>query len=117
MTKTPEPIAEAASDCSALPSRASLSCMALILFIAGLKIHVFLLQVTTDLPNPAQHKADSHRDYDLENHHHKQDHRLVPTQPRKPRPVFWVWRTGAWRLGLRGCESRSPPRNWRRFGI
>jgi hypothetical protein len=29
----------------------------------------FFLQVTPDLPNPAEYKADRHRDRDSENHH------------------------------------------------
>jgi hypothetical protein len=29
----------------------------------------FFLQVTPDLPNPAEYEADRHRDRDLENHH------------------------------------------------
>ena len=34
----------------------------------------FLLQVTADLPNPAEYETDRHRDRDFENHHHYQCH-------------------------------------------
>jgi hypothetical protein len=32
-------------------------------------VGAFLLQVTPDLPNPAEYEADRHRDQDFENHH------------------------------------------------
>src|SRR5262249_23959444 len=32
-------------------------------------VGAFLLQVTPDLPNPAEYEADRHRDRDFENHH------------------------------------------------
>jgi hypothetical protein len=38
----------------------------------------FLLQVTPDLPNPAEYEADRHRDRDLENHHQWPSHGIVP---------------------------------------
>jgi hypothetical protein len=38
--------------------------------VGGVKIvGAFLLQVTPDLPNPAEYEADRHRGQDFENHH------------------------------------------------
>ena len=40
-----------------------------------------LLQVIPDLPNPAECKADRHRDSDFDNHQQHQSHRYVPLEP------------------------------------
>src|SRR6516165_6135838 len=57
-----------------------------------------LLQVTTDLPNPAEYESDRHRDCDFENHDQEhQNHRRVSLcSPERPRPVFWERGPGAW---------------------
>src|SRR5262249_25270930 len=58
-----------------------------------------LLQVTTNLPNPAEYEADRHRDSDFKNHQVHQNHRRVPCAAQKD-PARFLGETGGPGPGL-----------------